>query len=102
MSNSNSEPEERRLYEMNVTLPADCQNPEYAIRKLIGEDHGGRVMITHSVVAELTSEQVCKLQQITSVDLQELRSKSAVDVLGFWCPGIMSDCWRMVAKWWQD
>lgn len=64
----------REQHAFRVYLPADCQNPEYRIRHLIGGDMGAELLIEYFVLANLTPEQKERLLAISPQDLKDLRN----------------------------
>lgn len=102
MTDQSTPPPERRRHQFSVWLPANCTNPEYSIRKLIGDDHGGTVMIEHVVVADMTEEQYLRLIHASDDLLKGLRaSVDAVDVHGVLADSRSKIVWRSVMKCWQ-
>lgn len=94
---------ERKLCAFCVYLPADCTNPDYVIRKLLSDDPETSIMIEHHVVADLTEDQVRRLEATTPAALETLRNgASAVNVSGVWPGGLMETIWRKAKSWWPE
>lgn len=64
----------REPHAFRVYLPADCDNPEYRIRHLLGGDMSSEMLIEHVVLANLTAEQKERLLTLSPQDLKNLRN----------------------------